>query len=92
MIAATTVAHDAAQLKEDDRVHALCVPAPEHEEPLNPQLRWEDSGVEEVGGEESDHAPDVARLLEIGTQVTFRSATHTTPSFDHRGTGTGAQI
>ena len=94
MLAATTVAHHAAQLQADDRVHALLVHAPEREEPFNPQSRWEcPGGVEEdFGDEECDHAPDVARLLEIGTQVTFRFATHTTPSFDNRGTGTGAQI
>ena len=87
MLAATTVVPDAAQLQANDRMHALLgrqdsltsralrVPAPEHEEPSNPQLRWDDPGVEEVGGEESDHVTTLAGLLEIGTLVTGRLMT-----------------
>ena len=70
------------------------LPAPEREKPFNPQSRWEcPGGVEEdIGDEESDHAPDVVRLLEIGTQVPCRSVTHAAPGIANRGTGTGAHI
>jgi len=88
MLAATTVAHDAAQLQADNRMHSLFAQAPEREGPFNPRLRWEereetfnpqscweDPGVEEVGGEESDHVTTLAGLLEIGTLVTGRLMT-----------------
>ena len=82
------MAHDIQLSAEGDR------PALEREEPFNPQSRWEcPGGMEEgIGDEECDHAPDVARLLEIGTQVTCHSVTHATPDIANRGTSTGAQI
>jgi len=114
MLAATTVVHDADQLQADARMHALLgrqdactlrallVPAPECEEPLNPQLRWEDPGVEEVGDsgdttpcrsdEESDHVTTLAGLLEIGTLVTCRLMTLQGPGIANSGRVTGTQV
>ena len=60
MLGATAVAHDATQQDE-------WRPALGREEPLNPQLRWEDPGMEEeVGDEESDHVTTLAGLLQTG--------------------------